>query len=351
MPRPAGLRVEPRINKTTGKTDGFTILGSVAGVRIRRRAQSVKRAVAREEAAALEVELLRDAWHGQRRGARSFGEAILSYLAAAPRAIGDRRRLTRLLEALGDVQLATIDQVAIDRCRRLVLGPEASPSTVRRGVIVPIRAVLLHAHRRGWCDRPSFEIPREIEGRTRYLLPDEAERLIAAAAPHIRTLLILLLGTGMRMAEALELDWRDVDLQGGRAILWPDQTKARKRRNVALPPCVVATLANLPHREGRVIRRSDGRAYADRRREGGGQIKTAWKATLRRAGLDRELTPHDLRHTWASWHYALHRDVLALKIAGGWSAVELVERYAHLLPAKQEPAIQRFWHLSGTDAA
>jgi integrase len=351
MPRPSGLRIEPRVNKTTGKTDGFTILGSVAGVRIRRRAQSTRRTLAREEAAALEVELLRDAWHGQRRGSRSLGEAILNYLAAAPRAVGDRRRLTRILEALGDVSLGTIDQDTVDRCRRLVLAAGASPATMRRGVIVPLRAVLLHAHRRGWCDRPSFEIPREPEGRTRYLLPEEAERLIAAAAPHICTLLIVLLGTGMRMAEALELDWRDVDLQGARAILWPDQTKAKKRRNVTLPPCVIAALANLPHREGAVIRRGDGQPYANRRREGGGQIKTAWKATLRRSRLDPELTPHDLRHTWASWHYALHRDLLALKVAGGWSSVELVERYAHLLPARQESAITRFWHLSGTKAA
>jgi integrase len=30
-----------------------------------------------------------------------------------------------------------------------------------------------------------------------------------------------------------------------------------------------------------------------------------------------ELTPHDLRHTWASWHYALNRDLLLLKVEGG----------------------------------
>ena len=56
--------------------------------------------------------------------------------------------------------------------------------------------------------------------------------------------------------------------------------------------------------------------YADRRREEGGQIKTAWRGALRRAGVDPELTPHDLRHTWANWYYALHRDLLALKIEG-----------------------------------
>jgi integrase len=99
-------------------------------------------------------------------------------------------------------------------------------------------------------------------------LNNDFESETTAAAPHVQTLLLLLLGTGMRMAEALELDWRDVDLAGGRAILWPDQTTARKRRNVSLPPRVVAALANLQQREGAVIRRPDGLPYADRQREG-----------------------------------------------------------------------------------
>ena len=29
-----------------------------------------------------------------------------------------------------------------------------------------------------------------------------------------------------------------------------------------------------------------------------------------------DATPHDLRHTWASWHYGLHRDILPLKKEG-----------------------------------
>jgi len=112
--------------------------------------------------------------------------------------------------------------------------------------------------------------------------------------------------------------------------------------NVLLPPRVVVTLANLPHRDENVIRRDDGKPYADRHREGGGQIKTAWKATLRRARLDPELTPHDLRHTWATWHYAVHKDLLLLKVEGDWSSVTLVERYAHLMPAGYADAIQQF---------
>jgi len=92
--------------------------------------------------------------------------------------------------------------------------------------------------------------------------------------------------------------------------------------------------------------------YDDRRGAYGGQIKKGRYGALARAGLDRELAPYDLRHTWASWHYAVHRDLLALKVEGGWSSVALVERYAHLLPQGHEAAIGRFLgHQAGTDRA
>jgi integrase len=295
----------------------------------------------------LEAKILRDAYHGERRGSRSWPEAVASWVKAEPRAEGDRRRLYRITLAIGDLPLAAVDQAAVDRVRAKLLQSDASPATVRRGVITPIRAVLRHAHRRGWCDAPTFEIPKQPEGRTLYLLPDQAERLIAAAAPHIQTLILLLLDTGARMSEASELEWRDVDLAGGRVIFW--RTKTGRRRNATLSPRTIARLASLPHREGQVIRwdapgRQRSAAYADRGRQGGGQIKTAWRGTLRRAGLATELTPHDLRHTWASWHYALNRDLLLLKVEGGWSSVALVERYAHLMPQGHEQAIRQFWH-------
>jgi integrase len=88
--------------------------------------------------------------------------------------------------------------------------------------------------------------------------------------------------------------------------------------------------------------------YVDRGRSEGGQIKTAWHGALRRAGLDPDLTPHDLRHTWATWHYAVHRDLLLLKVEGGWSSVTLVERYAHLMPQGQDMAIRNFGHQVAT---
>jgi len=201
-----------------------------------------------------------------------------------------------------------------------------------------------------WCDPPEFETPRVVEARTLVLLPGEAERLVAHAGRHLGPLIETLFCTGMRLAEAVYLDWTDVDLIGGRIIVWADRTKTGKRRNVLLPSRAIVALANLPHRDGAVFRtdpRSPGRGqpYAENGGRYGGQIKTAWRGAIRRAGLDRQLGPHSCRHSWASWHYALNKDLLRLQVEGGWSNLALVQRYAHLLPGGQEQAIREFWRL------
>jgi integrase len=334
------------VTRRKSRGNALTISGTVAGIRVQRRAATDDLTLAQEEAAALEAEILRTAWHGERRGSRSFDEALISYLEAKSRHENTLRRLRRLRAAIGNVSLAKIDQDTVTRLKVTMLPAGVGPSTVTREIITPLRAVLRHAYRRGWSHEPLLEAPPAPQGRTSYMLPSEAERLVAAAASHLRPLLLFLLGTGARLAEAIYLDWRDVDLAGARAIFWPDRTKSRRRRNVALPPRVVAALAALPHREGPTFLTDRGKPYADRGGEYGGQIKTGWRLALQRAGLPREFTPHTCRHTWASWHYARHKDTLALMVEGGWSSVTLVERYAHLLPAGHVGAIEQFLGLA-----
>lgn len=314
---------------------------TVGGQRIRASAQTTNRGLAREKAATLEAELFRTAWHGERRGSRSFAQAVLSYLEAAPRSANQKAAIDRLLVAMGDLPLSKVDQQKASELKAKMLRVDAAPGTYTRAIVMPLRAILHHAHRLGWCDPPHIVAPRENPGRTLYLVPEEVERLIEAAAPHLRPLIIFLVGTGARMAEAMELDWRDVDLIGARATIWR-AGRSGKRRVVRLPPRIRAALAILRHRRGPVFLGPHGKPYADRQRRYGGQIKTGWSAAILRSGLNPELTPHSARHTWASWHYALHRDLLMLKQEGGWSSVALVERYAHLMNEGHQDAIRRF---------
>ncbi len=46
-----------------------------------------------------------------------------------------------------------------------------------------------------------------------------------------------------------------------------------------------------------------------------------------------------LRHTWATWHYAANRDLVALMELGGWKSERMVLRYAHMNVAHREQSL------------
>lgn len=354
--------------------------GAAQGIRIRRRAGTDKPALAREEAAGLEAQILRNHHLGERAPDVTFSEAVLDYLKFATRSPGTRALVRRLLLHFGDTPLAKIDQQAANAACRALLRPEAKAATIRRNVMAPLSAVMTHAqhHLRHAPPAPALRAPRIPPAPPAFLLPAQAEALLAAAREPFRGLLHAYLCTGCRTRELLTLDWSQVDLAGARLILWEGETKAGARRVVHLPPAAIVTLAGLaypkrvdgervlvPEREGRVFRDWRGFEYRDvREGGGGGQLRTAWSRACRLAGLPGRwhewtpaaggkaarswipaFTPHDLRHSWASWDYALHRDLLGLKERGRWASVAQVECYAHLMPAGQEAAIRRIWGL------
>ena len=81
-------------------------------------------------------------------------------------------------------------------------------------------------------------------------------------------------------------------------------------------------------------------------------IRTAFTTGCRYAKL-RGVSPHTLRHTFASRLATAGVDIRTIQELGGWKEIKMVERYAHLLPAGQEAAIRDFlgWHRSDTAQA
>lgn len=71
---------------------------------------------------------------------------------------------------------------------------------------------------------------RSRSGRSfSFFPPHQAEDLISAASPHLPPIIIFLLYTGVRIEEAIDPDWRNVDLAGRQVILWKGATKSRRR--------------------------------------------------------------------------------------------------------------------------
>jgi integrase len=304
--------------------------GTVRGISIRESTGVADQKAAEAIRAQREWEIIQCSVFGAEATATFVGAAV-SYLEAG----GERTYLKPIIARIGSVPLAKIDQAVIEKTAR-ALYPNASPSTLNRQAFTPIAAVLNHAAKRGMCAKRVIERPPQPKGRVRWLTFDEAEKLIDACSPHLRPLVLLLLGTGARVSEALGLDWREIDLVGARVVFL--DTKNGENRGVPLHPRLVAALRDLRHRDGVVFRTNAGCAYAEKE-AGGGQIKTAFRGACRRAGIT-DFTPHDCRHTWATWHYAANRDLIALMKLGGWKSERMVLRYAHVNVSQLAPSIE-----------
>jgi integrase len=308
------------------KSPHWIMRGTLRGVRLEESTGTDDKRGAEEIRAKREAEILAESIYG-RRATATFASAALSYLESG----GSRRFLEPIIRYFGTTPLAQVDQGAIDHGARKVY-PNASNATRNRQFYTPVSAVLRHAAKRGWCAPLILERPRQAPGRTHWLKPEEAERLIAACGEHIRPLVIFLFYTGARCGEAVWLNWRDVDLTRRQVTF--NKTKNGEPRGVPLAERVVAALANLPHREGEVFRRPDGMPYERPDDESlcdtsaGGRIKKAFAGACKRSGIT-DFTPHGCRHTWATWHYAKNHDLPKLQALGGWKTASQVWRYAH----------------------
>ncbi|CAM5769973.1 site-specific integrase [Bosea minatitlanensis] len=262
--------------------------------------------------------------------------------------------MTPILRHFGQAKLSKIDQVAIDTCAK-ALYPKGKSSTLIRQVYTPVSAVMQHAAARGMCTPITIERPSPPKGKTRWLTVEEAGRLVAACSDHLRPVVLLMLYTGARVSEALYLDWAQVNLAAG-SVVYLD-TKNGEDRGVPLHPALIAALSRSNRREGPVFLSHKGVPYEEKAGEGG-QIKTAFQGATRRAGLGKwvdtkkkdkdgkpvlqwttDVTPHTCRHTWATWHYAAHRDIRQLMELGGWKQISMVQRYTHVNVSNHAPSI------------
>lgn len=293
-----------RVEETTGQTS-------------RPEAEKLRIAREREE---LNRRILGDA------AALTFAVAAVNYLEAKPRATRQEAAVLALADHFGDNRLtSSIDATAIAGAVLKLAGPGASPAKVNRWVRGPLSAVLKHSGVAGEIARE-----REPQARIRWITEAEARRLLASCVKwqkHLKPLLTFLLFTGARSGEALALQWGDVDLSTRSVTFRAETTKARKSRTIPLPGPAFDALATLGHRTGAVFRNIKGHAYT--RSDSGNPIASAFASICKRAGISN-FTPHDLRHTWATWHYRANRDLIALQQLGGWASLDMVQKYAHV---------------------
>lgn len=295
--------------KTRGPN--WYIRGTVHGIYIDETTGTAERADAEDIRIVREAQLVRQAIHGVSVD-RTFADAAVEYVATAGlkgtqryAIIGKERRdgtmSPNLVDAMGALLCRKVSQETLDQFVRDHHSASAA-TTIIRQVITPATAVLTYAAARKWCDEPKFSRPKltraQRKGRRDWATVEQATRMAVSAAPHLQPLLIFLFWSGVRLSEALDLQWSDVNLEARWAVLV--DTKNGEDRGIPLHTSVVVALANIKGRDGHVFRTHFGHPYADRERIEGGQIKTAWAYARRKAGIEK-LTPHGTRHSCSTW--------------------------------------------------
>lgn len=333
----------------------YRVRGTVRGVTIDQSTGTANEGLAREFCINLEADLMRRAIYGEpeqiapkkrKPEDMSFAEAVVLYLETEERTPHTAQLIAKLLDHFGEMKCGDIDQDALDQYISKRHHPAAAPASIIRHTITPLTAILTRAGIATHFRRPKVKLTK-----LKHLTREEVQRLADAAPAHLAPLIIFLAHTGLRMGEALSLEWEQVNLKARHILLL--QTKNGTQRGVPLNDVALAALANLAHRRGRVFRTHLGEPY---QLKFTGQIKKGWKSACEKAGfveislrrgrdgsmrrvIHNSITPHTLRHTFISWMVQAGVPLYTAGKVAGHKSPQMTARYAHLSPDHMMDAV------------
>jgi site-specific recombinase XerD len=165
------------------------------------------------------------------------------------------------------------------------------------------------------------------------LSPEEVERLIqCAAGPLHRIWLLTLYATGMRREELVQLKIGDID--SDRMVIHIRQGKGKKDRDVMLSPRLLQELRDywrsaIPKPKSHLFPgkgpNQDRNVPIDSR-----SIYDAVRQAAKRAGLEKSVHPHTLRHCFATHLLEAGADLRTIQLLLGHADLKTTSRYLHL---------------------
>ncbi len=138
-----------------------------------------------------------------------------------------------------------------------------------------------------------------------------------------RVMIMLMYSAGMRAGEIIGLDWQDIDM--GRNIIHIKLAKGGKDRIVMLSPKVKKELHKLGTvRTGNVFKTNRGESYSLR------SIELIVKNAAKKAGINKKVTPHSLRHSFATHLLEQGVDIRYIKDLLGHASISTTMIYTHV---------------------
>ena len=228
-----------------------------------------------------------------------------------------------------------MDELAAGRDEK----PPAAPATLQRKAAC-LRSFYRHLRRDGVIEHdPTADLrsPRKSQKLPQVLSRDEIAMLLRAPAGNDpaslrdRALLELMYACGLRASEAIDLEVSDVDLAAGALRA---RGKGSKERMVPVGrEAVAAARGYLQRGRPRLVGPRDERHLFVNHRGGRLTRQGLYKIVQRHAttvGLESRMSPHTLRHTFATHLLAGGCDLRSLQEMLGHADIATTQIYTHL---------------------
>jgi site-specific recombinase XerD len=245
---------------------------------------------------------------------------------------GTTRRYLRFVERFAQHFGKSPDKLGPDHVRSyqayLLKVRKLDPGTVENHVAALRFLFVRTLHRHEF--RQFLPYPKVRRKLPNILSREEVARLIDASSSLFeRTLLMVLYGTGMRRAEIARLKIADIDSQ--RMVLHVVNGKGGKDRDLPLSQTLLETLRAhwrwlkpqtylFPSR----MHRDKEQPITD---------KIVWRVcteAAKKAGIRKRVTPHLVRHSWATHLLEAGTDLRTIQLLLGHEDLEVTARYLHL---------------------
>ena len=256
-----------------------------------------------------------------------------------------KTRLTEVVEILANVAAKNVTPQDIERLKArlaetLARGrkdPEdpkkerpRRPGSVNR-YLQDLRAAFNLARRNGKVEKnpvADVKLLRENNKRVREMTPEEEKAILVALEPSerrfhtdLRPMVRYLVATGLRLGEACNLRWGDIDWKA--EVVTLRKTKAQKTQHIPLSAEALGILRDLCKGDGYVFAWPDGRPWTP------GYVTHAFRNAVEDAGVT-DLHVHDTRHTFACRMLRAGVDIYTVSKLLRHASVVMSERYAHL---------------------
>lgn len=263
-----------------------------------------------------------------------------------------RSCIKSLNDFFGPVRLSEITPESIEQFKTVRTRSGAGPAIINRNLAV-LRRMLKLAARQRLIARTPFDELEFLEERShrrqpRILSFEEQSKLEAVAPQLLRTLIVLLTETGLRVGkEALRLNWNDVDLTEGIIHIRESKTLAGRRIVPMSEHCKTA-LQEWKHMTGPAFSRfvfgnpSNPALHLK-------SVRKTWCRALKLAGLPY-FPIYNLRATFASRLSAAGASDNTVAGMLGHSSPSIVGTYAKIVDEFRHQAIQKLEKLRNDKA-